>query len=463
MKQAIAGVGVLFCVAAGLTGRQAPPARKGIALSELAWPDAEAWLASSSTVVVIPLGAGALEQGPHMKLDSDERLARYLAGRVMASSLVAVAPTLTYHFYPAYADYPGSTTLGEASARDLTVDAVRSLSRAGARRFYVLNTSPSTLGPLSAAAKTLADAGILLGYTDPQYWTKSSPSLKQTPILAGHAEEAATSMMLFVDSTAVDMTRAAREYAQGRGSLTREADGRGVVSRTGILGDATLATAEKGRLLVDALVAGVVGDIDTIRTAPLPAPKAAAPPAPPPAPAPPRPSPAEVKGPGGCTAGDDRLIRTLGPKFSYLWSQADFDNLALMFTPAGDVRHPDGSIERGQNTIRENRRQLFLRREYAGSKHPLELNDIRCVAANVAIADGKWELRLFGDPQASPGRGLAAARTNTGWCTLIVVKAEGGWSIEAWRYTIDPPAGSPAPTLLAKPGYIGRGDRIPDP
>jgi creatinine amidohydrolase len=458
MKQAIA-VGVLFGVAAGLTGGQAPPARKGVALSELAWPEADAWLASPSTVVVIPLGAGALEQGPHMKLDSDERLARYLASRVMAASSVVVAPTLTYHFYPAYAEYPGSTTLGGASARDVTVDAVRSLSRAGARRFYVLNTSPSTLGPLSAAGKTLADAGILLGYTDPSYWTKGSSALKQTPLLAGHAEEAATSMMLFVDPAAVDMTRAAREYAPGRGNLTRQADGGGVVSKTGVLGDATLATAEKGRLLVDALVTGVLDDIDKVRAAPLPAPKPAAPPPPPPPPAaaPARPAPSEAKGPGGCTASDDRLIRLIGARFSSLWSQADADNLALMFTPDGDIRHPDGSIERGRNVIRENRVQLFMRREYNGSKHPLQLNDVRCVGGNVAIADGKWELRLFDEPQTSPGRGLGVTKTNAGWCTLVVVKGEGSWSIEAWRYTIDPPAGAPPPTLLAKPGYVGRG------
>src|SRR5690242_6760887 len=121
MRLAMVG-GVVILMAA--IGGQAP--RKGIALAELASPEAQAWLTPAS-VVVIPLGAGALEQGPHMKLDSDERLARYLAGRVMAASAVVVAPALNYHAYRAYADYPGSMSLGEASARDMTVDAVRSL------------------------------------------------------------------------------------------------------------------------------------------------------------------------------------------------------------------------------------------------------------------------------------------------------------------------------------------------
>jgi hypothetical protein len=49
------------------------------------------------------------------------------------------------------------------------------------------------------------------------------------------------------------------------------------------------------------------------------------------------------------------------------------------------------------------------------------------------------------------------ARTNAGWCTLVMVKKDGGWFIDAWRYTVNPPVGAPAPTLLGKPGYVGRG------
>lgn len=455
MKQALAGVAVLLSVAAALAAPQTATPR-GVALADLAWPDAEPWL-TASMVVVIPLGAGALEQGMHMKLNSDERLARHLAARVQAASAVVVAPPLTYHAYPSYAEYPGSTSLGDAVARDITVDAVRSLARFGPRRFYVLNTSAATIGALQSAAKTLADAGILLGYTDPDFWTKKTGILKQTNILVAHADEAATSMMLFVDPAAVDMTRAMREYPAGRGVLTRQEGGRGVVSKSGSLGDPTLATAQKGKALVDALVAGMLEDIENVRTAPLPAVRTAAP-LPPAQPPPPRPVRREdVRGPGGCTAGDDRAIRGVGDRFTYLWAQLDAENLALLFTPNGDIRHPDGAIERGREVIQTNRTHLFTRREYIGSKHPVQLTDVRCLGSEIAIADGKWELRLQDDPQAAPGRGLGAVKINAGWCTLILVKAGDSWSIDAWRYTVNPPLGAPAPTLLSKPGYIGRG------
>jgi hypothetical protein len=39
-----------------------------------------------------------------------------------------------------------------------------------------------------------------------------------------------------------------------------------------------------------------------------------------------------------------------------------------------------------------------------------------------------------------------------GFCTLVV-KRTGGWQIEAYRYTVKPPAGQTPPTLLKRPGY----------
>ena len=63
------------------------------------------------TVVVIPLGAGSKEHGPHLKLGNDLTLADYLTQRVVDAAAVVVAPTLTYHFYPAFLEYPGSTSL----------------------------------------------------------------------------------------------------------------------------------------------------------------------------------------------------------------------------------------------------------------------------------------------------------------------------------------------------------------
>ena len=161
----------------------------------------------------------------------------------------------------------------------------------------------------------------------------------------------------------------------------------------------------------------------------------------------------------GCTAGEDRTIRAVADRFTYLWTQQDALHISELFTPNGDIRHPDGSIERGQDVILANRVQLFSQKAYANSRYRVQLNDVRCLRdTGVAIADGKWELRLETTLQSRPGQVVPATPVNSGWCTLTLLKSAGNsWAIEAWRYTMNPPPGADQPVLLAKPGVAGRG------
>jgi creatinine amidohydrolase len=71
--------------------------------------------------------------------------------------------------------------------------------------------------------------------------------------------------MLHIDPHCVDMSKAAKDYHPGSGPLTPHAGEPGVYSPTGIYGDATLATAEKGRIIVEATVADLVRDVAGLR------------------------------------------------------------------------------------------------------------------------------------------------------------------------------------------------------
>ena len=97
----------------------------------------------------------------------------------------------------------------------------------------------------------------------------------------------------------------------------------------------------------------------------------------------------------------------------------DAEGIARLFAGFGDMRHPDGTIERGRKVIMDNRADLFTRKEYRGSVHAVQLNDIRCPAPGFAIADGKWELRLAEPPKARPYAGL---------CTLVLREQDREWA-----------------------------------
>jgi creatinine amidohydrolase len=236
-------------------------------LRDLTWLEAEKVLGPDA-IVVLPIGAAAKEHGPHLRLDNDERLAdgyaRLLAGSDRVSNVV-IAPTLTYHFYPAFAEYPGSTTLRLETARDLTVDVVRSIAKHGPRRFYALNTGVSTVRALEPAAQELAKEGIVLRYTD--VLAALAPVEREVAEQEGgtHADEIETSIMLVLAPDRVDMSKAVKDYVpQGTGGLTRDPSGPGTYSPTGTWGDPTLASREKGRKIVEAFLCAVMSEIEAL-------------------------------------------------------------------------------------------------------------------------------------------------------------------------------------------------------
>jgi creatinine amidohydrolase len=235
---------------------------RGILLEDLTWQEAEDVL-RPDTIIVVPIGAAAKEHGPHLQLKTDWLLAEYFKREILNRSEVVVAPTVNYHYYPAFVEYPGSVTLRLETARDLIADICGSLARHGPRKFYALNTGVSTVMPLELTAQVLAANGIRFHYTDILKLIRDvEAELKQEE---GGIE---TSMMLYIARSTVDMSKAVKEYHPSQETgLTRDPKGAGAYSASGIYGDATLATWEKGRTLVRAIVNGILGEIQELRIA----------------------------------------------------------------------------------------------------------------------------------------------------------------------------------------------------
>jgi creatinine amidohydrolase len=443
-----------FAILLALTAfsrQNAPPATaKSPRLETLTWEEAERVL-TPDTVVLIPLGAASKEHGPHLKLRNDVALADYFTTRVADATPVVVAPTLTYHYYPAFLEYPGSTSLTLATARDMTMDVVRTLAAYGPRRFYILNTGVSTVRALEPAATALAADGVLMRFTNLSRFDAAMKSVIEQPG-GSHADEVETSMMLFIDPASVDMSKAVRDYtpSTGGGRLTRQRGGAGTYSPSGIWGDPTRATRDKGRFFVDIVANGILEDIAGLRAAPLPArtsgPRSTEPPS---ATTPPTAAPAAPAGPPErCSEGDERSIVAIGAAYATHWRNGDAPRLGGLWTRNGDMIHPDGTIERGSQIITINRMQLFNRREYRFSRHPLTLTMVRCLANDIAVADGKWELQGVVDSSGKPVPIMEGQAT-------LVVKRYDSWQIEAYRYTIKPPAGTTTPGAPAKrPGGL---------
>ncbi len=361
---------------------------------------------------------------------------------------VVVAPTLTYHFYPAFLEYPGSTSLSLATARDMTADVVRTLSGYGPRRFYVLNTGVSTTRALEPAAALLASAGVLMRYTNLSARLDQAGKGLIEQAGGSHADEVETSMMLYIDPASVDMTKAVKDYTPSPGGGATHASARRQrhVLANRYLGRSRRAPRE--RRVESSSKRSSRASSKTSRACErrrcLRRPATAPPAAEPSRPATAAPATA-LNLPERCSPGDERTILALGSAFANHWDNGDYERLGAMWSRSGDIFHPDGAVERGSQLITINRMQLFARREYRNTRHPLVLNMVRCLSEDIAVADGKWELRGVLD---SAGKPLPMME---GQVTLVTQTyqrlADRGVSIhpQAAGTATDHPAGSEAP------------------
>ncbi|HWE02275.1 MAG TPA: creatininase family protein [Tepidisphaeraceae bacterium] len=242
------------------TCKSVSPGAQGRWIERLTWSEAEQAIKRLHTIL-IPVGAACKEHGLHLPLNTDWVVANYLAERIVQQCAVLALPTVSYGYYPAFLEYPGSVSIAAGAFEETIADICRSFARHGARKFYVLNTGISTRAPLEAARAALSAEGISMAYSDAHLAASARRSVERQPF-GTHADEIETSVMLYIAPQLVRMELAAPELTTNHpGALTRNPAGPGVYSATGAWGDPTLAMPEKGRIMVEAIIGEIMATL----------------------------------------------------------------------------------------------------------------------------------------------------------------------------------------------------------
>ncbi len=240
----------------------------GLLVADASWPQVERALAAGG-VAALPIGAAAKEHGLHLPLNTDYRQAEWLARQLADAAPVVVWPTLAYGYYPVFVDYPGSISLERGTFCGVVQEVLAGIARAGARSCVILNTGISTIAPLEEAIRRDYEGmavALINVYAGPRF-TRVSKEIEEQPF-GGHADEIETSLMLALHPEGVDMTRATPAPAPIRRGLFNRRDPHGPnYSPSGVNGDPTRATPEKGRLLAAAMRADVLEAIAALRGA----------------------------------------------------------------------------------------------------------------------------------------------------------------------------------------------------
>ena len=267
---------VLFVLAPSNSYAQtlASPRTSSLVLERASWVEAERAL-TADAVVVITLGAGSKAHGPHLPLATDLLQAEYVKERVIERTSVVVAPTINYGYYPPFTEYPGSTTVRLSVLREMVADVCRSIARSSnARRFYVISHGVISIPAMQQVQNQLEAEGLVFRFLDWERAKSPAVATVEQQVRGSHADEIETSILLHVAPHQVDMTKAVKEFGtdstRAQRAMGNRPAGRLTYSASGIFGDPTLATAEKGKLVIDAVVAEAVKNIEQVRRAPLP-------------------------------------------------------------------------------------------------------------------------------------------------------------------------------------------------
>ena len=251
----------------------------------LSWPEVRR-AAAEERVCLIPV-ATLEDHGPHMPIDTDLRITAEICRRAAeaAPNEIVLLPPIPHGYSPHHMDFPGPITIGWDTFTRYLVDVGNSLARHGFKRILYLNGHGSNQNLVEMAARLVGlEHDTVLAAA--AFHTSGEDSARVIADLResgqggmAHACELETSMYLAIEPEAVEMGKAVdeRSYPQGKHATMDWSDGPLKVmpwwssfSRTGIQGDASKATAEKGRKLLDAAVTECVEFVRELLARPLP-------------------------------------------------------------------------------------------------------------------------------------------------------------------------------------------------
>ncbi len=224
-------------------------------LGEMSWPQAQARL-KEVDVALLPVGATE-QHGHHLPLDTDSFDALYLAeevARACKDPKPLVLPLVPYGVSYHHDDFPGTISIGNNTLAQMIYEIGMSAARNGITKLVVINGHGGNAPALNFAAQEInRDAHIFVAVDTGETSDVDVYDMIDTPNDV-HAGEIETSTSLATRPELVDMKRAKKLVPEFSSAYLGFTSKRGVpwyaftkrISESGVMGDPTKATAEKG-------------------------------------------------------------------------------------------------------------------------------------------------------------------------------------------------------------------------
>ncbi len=243
----------------------------------LKWPEIEERLKIVDTAI---LPCGSIEQhGAHLPLDVDFYDACYLAEKVAEACCDPkpfVIPPIPYGVSYHHNDFKGTITVSNNALATIVYDIGMSLAHNGIKKLVLLNGHGDNAPTLKYAAQMInRDSKIFVCVESGETSDVDIYRLAETENDI-HAGEIETSTTLVLRPELVDMDKAVDETLDLGNEYLSFTSKRGVswyvhterLSKSGVMGNAKLATVEKGKLIWEVMIKNLAEFVETIKNTP---------------------------------------------------------------------------------------------------------------------------------------------------------------------------------------------------
>jgi creatinine amidohydrolase len=230
-------------------------------LSEMTWQDVRDAL-KQVELAIIPVGSFE-QHGPHMTFEVDTARA-FGFGKLLAERLaprVILAPPIAFGVSYHHMRFPGTITLRHETFMAVIYDLVWSLREHGIEQFFLVNGHGGNKSSLDIMSVRLRhELGVSVACSSFTLLSTDARKAYVKSEMTGHACEGETSQALYLAPHVVKRKRITRGATKGYPYkfLGKGNNSSIVVPYTfdeitdnGALGDATLATEERGKAIVD--------------------------------------------------------------------------------------------------------------------------------------------------------------------------------------------------------------------
>ena len=258
----------------GTKTKTSTPNKNNYMWEKFTWPELEERLKVVDTAI---LPCGAIEQhGPHLPVDIDYYDAVYLAGKVAeacSDPKPFVLPPIPFGVSYHHEEFKGTLSVSNDALSKFVYDIGMGLAKNGIKKLIILNGHGDNAPTLSYAAQMInRDAEIFVCVDTGETSDIDLNDLTDTPNDI-HAGEIETSTTLAIRPEVVQMDKAVNETLSFGSKYLDYTSERGVawyvrtkrISKSGVMGDPTKATEEKGRKMWEIMVAHLVKFVEEIK------------------------------------------------------------------------------------------------------------------------------------------------------------------------------------------------------